>query len=114
MSNKYNLDALKNDLDSKHESVELEIGGETIVLVNAMRLDADVRKAVAADIKLLMSEVEKDEQDPVVIDAAINRVLGAIVAGGKGHVLTDVIAGDTGLAMKVFDIWMSVTQAGEA
>ena len=94
MSNKYNLDALKNDLDSKHESVELEIGGETIVLVNAMRLDADVRKAVAADIKLLMSEVEKDEQDPVIIDAAINRVLGAIVADGKGHVLTDVLAGE--------------------
>lgn len=114
MTNKYNLDSLIEDLNSKHESVELEIGGETIVLINAMRLAADVRKRVATDIKLLMDEVAKEDQDPVVIDAAINRVLGAIVADGKGQILTDVIAGDTGLAMKVFDIWMTVTQAGEA
>lgn len=114
MSNTYNLADLRNDLDSKHQSLVLDLDSVTIELINAVRLDAHVRKAVMQDIRLIQHESEKDEQDPVLLDAAVNRVLAAVVADGKGQLLTDIIAGDTGLAFRVFELWMTVTQAGEA
>lgn len=111
----YNLADLRNDLDSKHESVSLDLGeGVTITLVNALRLDAHARKEVMKDVRILADEAEKTNQDPVLIDDAVNRVLSAVVADGKGELLTQIIAGDTSLAFRLFDLWMQVTQAGEA
>lgn len=114
MANSYNLDDLRNDLDAAHQSVELDIGGQTITLVNAMRLTAPVRKQVMRDIKVLTEQTESETPDAVIVDKAVNDVLSVVVADNKGKYLTDKLAGDTSLALRIFDIWLKVTQAGEA
>lgn len=114
MSNSYSLDDIVAELDNEYKPLELTIEGEKIVLVNAMRLDANVRKQLAADYKSLDELFKSDEADPLETDAALGKVLGTVVADGKGPFLVDVIAGDTGLAMKLLNMWSKVTQAPEA
>jgi hypothetical protein len=114
MSNSYSLADIKNDLDSKHQFLELDLGEDTINLLNPARLDAKARKQVMKDLKIVTDQAEMKEQDPIVIDEAINGVLAGVVADGKGQQLADLIAGDTELAFTIFNLWLEVTQAGEA
>jgi hypothetical protein len=115
MPNNFSLAEIRNDLDSKHESLSLDLGdGVQITLVNPARLEATARKAVQRDLRTIQAQAQSEDQDPVELDNAVNSVLSAIVADGKGSLLTEIIAGDTGLAFHLFNMWLEVTQAGEA
>lgn len=114
MSNSYSLDDIINELDNEYKPLELTIEGEKVVLVNPMRLDAKVRAQLTKDYKALDEQFKAEDSDPIALDAALDKVLGTVVADGKGPFLVDVIAGDTGLAMKLLNMWSKVTQAPEA
>jgi hypothetical protein len=115
MPNAFNLDDIRNDLNSKHESLTLDLGeGVVITLVNPARLDAQARKRVTKDLKIVTEISGSDDPDPVELDKAVNAVLAGVVADGKGQMLTDIIQGDTQLAFHLFNTWLEVTQAGEA
>ena len=114
MSNSYSLADIKSELDNEYKPLELTIEGEKVVLVNPMRLDAKVRSQLATDYKALDTLFKSDDADPLALDAPLDTVLSTVVADGKGPFLVDVIAGDTGLAMKLLNMWAQVTQAPEA
>lgn len=114
MSNSFSLDDILDELNNEYKPLELDIEGEHLVLVNPMRLDAKVRKQLADDYKALDAEFKSEDSDPIALDAALDKVLCTVVADGKGPFLVDVIAGDTGLAMKLLNMWSKVTQAPEA
>jgi hypothetical protein len=118
MSNVYNLDSLKADLDREFAPLSLEVGGEKLVLRNLMRINEKEREAVLAALKEVESS-DLDEENAKVEDLSalgthIETILKTVVADGKGPKLVENIGGDIALSTKLIELWVEATQPGEA
>lgn len=118
MSNVYDLDALRADLDNAMAPYQLTLGGETLRLLNLMRCGSGARKNVMLALKVIeASQDETKEQTPEDVAAlsdAVEVILRNVTADDKGDKLIAAIGGDLMLAMKVLEGWTKATQAGEA
>lgn len=118
MSNIYNLDSLRADLDREFAPYKLTLGSETIVLRNLMRVGAKERQAVMESLKVIEAvqdeEKEQTPEDVAALSEAVETILVNVVADGKGPELARALGGDLLLSMKVLEGWTGATQPGEA
>ncbi|WP_439377825.1 phage tail assembly protein [Amycolatopsis lexingtonensis] len=118
MSNVYDLNALKADLDREFAPLKLDVGGEELVLRNLMRVGEKDRAAVLEALKEVeASEVDEENakvEDLSVLGVHIETILKTVVADGKGDKLIREIAGDIALSTKLIELWVEATQPGEA
>lgn len=119
MPNAYTLDDLKADLDHEFAPLSLEIGGESVVLRNLMRINEKDRAAVLVALKEVEEVHQDDASEPSVEDVAklsgaVGFILKTVVDKGKGDKLIKALDGDLMLAMRVMELWSEATQPGEA
>jgi hypothetical protein len=117
MSNVYSLDALRDDLDKEFAPLKLHIDGEEVVLRNLLRLPEKDRSAVLAALKAVEDAQVDDESGVDELDVLVKHMqdlLQVVAAEGKGKKLVGAIGGDMALYMKIVQMWVEVTQPGEA
>lgn len=120
MSNSYSLDDLKRDLDKEFAPVEIQVGNETVVLRNLMRIGEKEREAVLAALNEMdkvdpeREEQELSPEEMATLTGAVNLILETVADKGKGKKLVAAINGDLALAMRVLEKWIEATQPGEA
>lgn len=116
MTNSYDLDTLRADLDREFKPMTINVGGDEVVLRNLMRLGKKDRDAVTAALKDVQ-DLQDDSQDPEVLgrlENAVMTVLSIVPADGKGKKLVAAVDGDLALALKLMERWSEATQSGEA
>src|SRR5690606_14561167 len=109
MTNSYSLDDLKRDLDREFAPVTIQVGDDSVVLRNLMRMNKKDRDAVLEALNELDKlDPEQDEQnmsveEMSVITSALDTVFEKIAADGKGKKLVAAIDGDLALSMRILD-----------
>lgn len=116
----YSLDDLRSDMDREFAPLTLEVGGETLVLQNVLRIEDRRRAAVMKaldDLAHLKAKEDGDDLSPeegMQSVAVVTEILKNVVKDGKGDKLVAAIDGDIPLTMKIMQLWQEATQAGEA
>ena len=121
MSNVFDLDSLREELDRQFAPVTFKRGGDTFTLRNLMRVGKKERTQVIELMNRLQAEnIEKAEdapEDPEQIER-VQDLMGAIVAAvtaeGKGSKLLESIGDDLQLLSKIMELWQEATKPGEA
>lgn len=120
--NKYSLTQLREDVDNEYPPLELEVDDRTVVLRNIMRLETtdqqeealgafdDLQKAAPAD----GGADDMTHEQLTALSRASLRVLRAITDSETGEYLTDKVGNDIALVMKIVNLWVEVTNPGEA
>lgn len=120
MSNVYDLARLRADMDREFAPLRLDVDGETLTLRNVLRIDDKDRKPVLdalSTVQAAFSNEEGEGVSPEAIDAAaeaIETILRAVTADGKGEKLVRHLNGDLALSLKVINLWAEASQPGEA
>lgn len=121
MSNVFNLDSLREELDREFAPLTLTFGKEQVVLRNLMRISDTERKVVLKALEeveaLQPAEGEEESQSLEEVEAlgkAVHTVLLNVTGDGKGQKLVDYIGGDLMMSMKIMEQWTEATQPGEA
>jgi hypothetical protein len=123
MSNVFDLDSLRDELDKEFAPAKFSKGGEQYTLRNLMRVGKKDRTAI---IKLMnqLREVNGDEEkkaddieDPEKIEQVqdlMAQILSMVAADNRGQALVDAVGDDLQLLSKVMELWQEATQPGEA
>lgn len=120
MSNSYSLDDLKRDLDREFAPLTIQVGDDSVVLRNLMRMNKKDRDAVIEALNELDKlDPEQDQENMSVeematITSVLDTVFEKIAADGKGKKLVAAIDGDLALSMRILEMWTEATQPGEA
>ena len=109
MSNIFNLDSLREEIEKEFKPLQLEIGTKVVTLSNLMRLPKKKRETVMARLKELESADSEQEVDVETISVEI---LGLV--SDNAPLLKAGLKDDLAMAMKILNLWMSGTQSGEA
>lgn len=112
MSNSFSLDDLREAVELKYGSLDIQVGDKTVRLRNLMRLGDKARSRVI-ELSDGMRKTDDDNTDTSVLTAAIREVI-TLAAESNGKALADSIGEDLGLGMHVYELYMKGTQAGEA
>ena len=130
MSNVFDLDSLREELENKYAPLKFEADGETYVLQSLLRISKERRTRVLDAMKALRPEDEEDSESDGKIDvdlsdddldedavmSAVKTILASVVQGpdGRGRALVDLLGDDLLLHMRLLQKWQEVTQPGEA
>lgn len=120
MSSVYDLAQLRADLDNEFAPLKIQVGRETLVLRNVLRINDSDRKPVLEALETVQSAFSVEDEnamDPDQISKAteaIYTIFRAVVADGKGDKLIQHVDGDLALAMKIMNLWAEASQPGEA
>lgn len=121
-NNKFTLDDIRRELETKYAPFELTMGEETFVLPSLLRVDKAVREQVKDIFKEMGGETNEagevvlngEDQDEDFLVEQIKEVLGLVTANDRGYALKEALPDDMLLVMEVLKKWQEVTQAGEA
>lgn len=104
----FTLDAIRTAAEAKYGSTDIELGDETIRLLNPLRLP----KATRAELSQLQDRMGGDDADQEdLLSEAIRLVAEHPKAADK---LLQAVNGDLALLAEIFDAYGRGTQAGEA
>lgn len=112
MANVFKLDNIIAEVEKENPPVEIDLGTETVVLRNVMRLLETERAELKGLLKDLTPAEEGEEKDDLVV--RIGRIFKVVAADGKGQLLIDTLGDDLGLVLKVFHLWEGAEDVGEA
>ena len=119
MSNVYDLAQLRADLDREFAPLKIEVDGETLTLRNVLRIN-DKDRAPVLDALSVVQDAFDEEEGAITGDkidsasSAIETILRAVTADGKGEKLVRHLNGDLALSLKVINLWAEASQPGEA
>lgn len=108
-ANTFTLDDIRAAAEKKYGSVDISIAeGQTVRLVNALRMSKERRDQVTA----MQTELESDDVD----HEGILREILVLVAEDEeqGRALVEALGDDLGMLMSVFEYYNGETQVGEA
>lgn len=112
MTKKFTLDDIREAAETKYGSTFIEVGDETVELINVLRLPKEKRQII---LNLSKEEKGADEND---IDATRDKLTSGLRAACRTEKQADVLLGalgdDTALVAEVFSSYTKETQAGEA
>lgn len=116
MSNVFNLADVRSELDEEYKSFTIDLGDARVVLRHPLRVPSEQRDEVLRLIDTVSREVPEGEQrSGEQIGEAVAAIadLVAKVADNPeaGRQLSEALAGDTPLALKLFQAWMGVINA---
>lgn len=123
MSNVFNLDAMRQDIEKSYSPFEIELpNGKTVTLRNILRVSKERREEVyeLLDELAALQRGEDGAGDSGLVvtekSARIALQIFPLVAddANLGRKLVDSIEDDLALTLRVFSAWMEGTQAGEA
>ncbi|MCX5237222.1 phage tail assembly protein [Streptomyces prunicolor] len=104
----YSLDDIRAAAERKYGSTDIEVGGETIRLLNPLRLP----KARRDELLALQEQMGKDDSDQAeLLSEAIRTVAQSEKAADN---LLDEVGGDLAILAEIFRHYGESTQAGEA
>ncbi|WP_329022513.1 MULTISPECIES: phage tail assembly protein [Streptomyces] len=104
----YTLDDIRSAADRKYGSTDIEVSGETVRLLNPLRLTKAKRDSLLG----LQEEMVRDDADQAaLLSEAIRTVAQSETAADS--LLTE-IGGDLAVLAEVFGRYGESTQAGEA
>ncbi|MYT31750.1 MULTISPECIES: phage tail assembly protein [unclassified Streptomyces] len=104
----FSLDDIRNAAEAKYGSTDIEIGGDTVRLLNPLRLAKDARTKLSALQDHLGTDGADQEE---LLSEAIRLVAEHPKAAEK---LLDAVNGDLAVLAEIFDRYGKGTQAGEA
>ena len=110
----YELDALRNSLDSKHNCYVIQVGDEEFVFRSAMRLPKSERQALKKIFQDYSKALEKDDSSVDDLEEPVQEIITKVVADGKGQQLVELIGDDIQLALHILLTYTNESQAGEA
>jgi hypothetical protein len=108
MSNVFNLDSLREEIEKEFAPLQLEIGTKTVTLSNLMRLPKKKREAVM----VLLKELENETDAEIDVEEITVEVLTLV--SDNATLLRAGLKDDLATAMRILTLWMNSTQAGEA
>lgn len=108
--NVFTLADLDAAIEREYAPFKFQAGEEEFVLRSLLRVDRKQRAAVIAKMETLESD---DVDEDAVIDA-VQFVMKAVCADGKGTKLVKLLGDDTVRYMKLLSLWTEATQPGEA
>ena len=124
MSNVFNLDAMREDVEKSYAPFEIELSnGKTVVLRNILRVPKNRREEVyeLLDELSALQKLDTDESGDSGLmvtekSARLALQIFPLVADDPelGLKLVKSIEDDLALTLRVFAAWMEGTQAGEA
>ncbi|MEV1109935.1 phage tail assembly protein [Micromonospora sp. NPDC049751] len=104
------LDSIRAAAEAKYGSLDIELGDETVRLLNPLRLSKANRDALLAVQSRLNAEDDDADQGELLTEA-----LRLVVDGKtKADKLIKALGGDLALLAEVFESYVKGTQAGEA
>jgi hypothetical protein len=107
----FTLDDIRAAADAKYASLDIEVDGETVTLVNALRLSKEKRAALTSLQEGLDKEGEESvEQEQVLADSI--RIIAA--TEDQAERLLSHVGDDLAVLATIFDKYAKDTQAGEA
>src|SRR5690606_4601645 len=120
MSNVYDLAQPRADLDNEFAPLKIQVGRETLVLPNVLRINDSALKPLLEALETVQPAFSVDDENAIDPDelpnatVAIYTLVMAVVAAGKGDKLIQHVDGDLALAMKIMNLWAEASQPGEA
>jgi KaiC/GvpD/RAD55 family RecA-like ATPase len=130
MSEVFNLDSIREELENKYAPFKLQIDDETYVLQSLLRISKERRAKVIEAMKSMKSDEDpvdgeeksdevdlaSDDYDEDEVLAAVKTILAAVVKGpeGRGQAMVDSLGSDLLLHMSLLEKWKEITQPGEA
>ena len=120
------LDYLRAKADEEYAPYRIDVGdGDSLTLVNPMRLDADRRRVIQdlfsqlREIQSALEALEEDEEQPEGVTDDLHRLMVSIVAASADNpraakTLCDALALDFGLTQVLFTEWLGADEVGEA
>lgn len=109
MATSFNLNDLRNELDTEFGPVEIMVGKDKVTLKNMMRLGKEQRQSVQDSIQILQDNPDVPVEE---IQGNVSNVFMAVADNGAA--LVQAIGDDLTLAMKILTHWTEATQPGEA
>ncbi|MEV5136247.1 phage tail assembly protein [Streptomyces syringium] len=104
----YSLDDIRTAAEAKYGSTDIELGDETIRLLNPLRLPKATRKELT-QLQDLMAGEDADQEE--LLSEAIRLVAEHPKAADK---LLTAVNGDLAVLAEIFDHYGKGTQVGEA
>lgn len=118
MGNLFTLDSLREETEKKFAPIVIELSdGNSVALSNLLRLPKKVRVEVMEALKHLDDLDAKDAEEagidgPDRFMETANKVF--MLVADKGKELVAALDGDLTLTMRIMELWMDGTSAGEA
>ncbi|OKI45112.1 phage tail assembly protein [Micromonospora sp. CB01531] len=104
------LDSIRAAAEAKYGSLDIELGTETVRLLNPLRLAKANRDALMA-VQDRLNDKDDDADQAEMLTEALRLVAESKVKGDK---LIKALDGDLALLAEVFESYVKGTQAGEA
>lgn len=118
MGNIFTLDAMREEIEREFKPFQIELGGETLTLRNLLRVPKSKRDRVYGLLDELSDIQGSDEGALSVTEKSAQVALEVIplVADNEklARKLVEKIEDDLALTLRLFNVWMEATQAGEA
>lgn len=106
----FSLDDIREAADLKYASTDIALGdGETVVMVNPLRLSKEKRKELMSIQDIIDGEEEIDQED--VLRNAIRLVSED---EGPAEKLIELVGDDLGVLAEIFSKYTEKNQVGEA
>lgn len=112
----FTLDDIHDAAQKKYADTELDIKGEQVILVNALRLSKEKRKKFTDAAKELeVTEDEEGNEVEVDMEAFLRKTIRAVAkTGSQADTLLEEIGDDVAAMLAVFDLYKNKTDLGEA
>ncbi|SNS50439.1 phage tail assembly protein [Actinacidiphila glaucinigra] len=104
----FSLDDIRAAAERKYGSTDIEFGGETVRLLNPLRLS----KARRDELLAIQDQLGKDEADQAAVMAEAIRCVAE--SAGAAEKLLKEVGDDLAILAEIFGHYGSSTQAGEA
>ena len=122
MSNVFDLDSIREELDKEFAPAIFKKGNKEFVLRNLMRVGKKDRTQIITLMKELQTtqgdnESVEDIDDPEEIERLqdlLAELLSIVTADGQGPSLVEAVGDDIQMLSKVMEYWQEATDAGEA
>lgn len=100
--------------DAKYGTTDIDLGEQTVVLINALRL-SDAKRAELEAVQKRMSAAEDDESENADQAAMLRDALRIVAkTPDQAEALIAALGEDLALLVEVFERYSKGTQAGEA
>ena len=103
-----NLDEIREAVESKYQTLDIEVGGRTVVLLNPIRLPKNKRDQLAA----IQKEIGDEGAD--TLDCMKRMLKTVIEKPADAKVLLDQLGDDLAMYAEVVSQYGKRTQVGEA
>ena len=114
----FTLDNLRKEVEREFAPFQIDVDGDTLTLRNLLRVPKNRRDEVYALLDELSEVQESDEGTLAVTEKSAQIALKIIpmVADKEklARTLVERIEDDLALTLRLFNVWMSATQPGEA